>query len=112
VLGKSPRCKVSDCGSECVHNWIAAILVIAVTTLVLTFPFLDALGIKQNSAFVLDTGKYVAAGVLVGVWLIAIVVGCTRRHENELACVIDSFSIPGILAALFLIGQHFGIHVE
>lgn len=107
MFDRQNRCPTVGCGSECVHPWLAAIIVVLASTLALIFPFLNAIGLKPNSSFFLGVNLPLTV-VITLVWVISILLGCTRRHENEFVCFIDSFGIPGIVVAISYVGKSLG----
>jgi hypothetical protein len=92
------RCSIlKTCPGECLDPNTAMKIVVLTTTLAMAVPILDSLGLSMGplvppARFTFEFFIYVI------VWLLAIVVGCARKHDNEVWCLIDSFGIPGIVA--------------
>jgi hypothetical protein len=71
---------------------------VIVATLALFIPILESVGINLNSPVTTPVGiSYNLLGYIF-VWSLAVIVGCVRKHENEIWCLVDSFGIPGIVA--------------
>jgi hypothetical protein len=72
-------------------------IVVLTTTVAMAVPMLDSLGLSMGPV---AAPPQVTFGffLYLFVWLLAIIVGCARKHENEVWCLIDSFGIPGIVA--------------
>jgi hypothetical protein len=95
-----PHCDRQYCKGRCVPPFLAAIIVTIVASVILAKPTLETTGIKLDAAvstpftFTFDTLIYVAG------WLIAIMLGSTRKHENTIWCFVDAIGIPVAVAAL------------
>jgi len=79
---------------------LAAFIVTIVATLILAKPTLESTGILLDSAFSTPfTIKFVTLSYVAG-WVIAVVLGSTRKHESTMWCFIDAIGIPVAVAAL------------
>lgn len=107
-FGRVSRCKEGCCKVEAVDPWIAAILVVSAATASLASPFLKAAGISDMSGLVIyNGGDIIRELALGGSWILSVVLGVTRSHENALFCFVDSVGIPAILQAIISVaGGH------
>ena len=101
--GKQPRCALADCRHECVDPRYAAPLVTIACTMVLFLPFLNSMGVTVNSG-VSGPVTVTFLTVFIGLaWLVSILLGCLRRHENEVVCFWDSIGLPSLVTAGFYV---------
>jgi uncharacterized membrane protein YczE len=104
------RCNHGECRSECLPLWVVALIVIIVSTLALLFPLIDTLGFAPNSGLFFGITPSGPAVGLVLVWVLAVLVGCRRKHESEFGCIIDSFGVPGFFGSAIFFSKGLGIH--
>jgi hypothetical protein len=99
-----PRRSNDGCRSECLSPWVSAPLAVLTCTTALVVPFASSLGLSLSSSFRIpgEVSQVPISAVVVALaWLIAVIVGATRRHESTIWCVIDSLGIPGVLVSVF-----------
>lgn len=101
MFAKQTRCPAAGCKHECISPWLAAILVFVACTVALFAPFLSSIGVTVGSRIALPTGATWLTPIVILIWVVSVLVGCARRHEQELTCLIDSLGIPGVLLVIF-----------
>ena len=99
-----PHCHVPTCGATCLHPAIAASIVVLVATGILGKPFLNSVGVELSSKAATPFAFTFSSLLYVCVWVLAVILGSTRKHENSVWCVLDSAGIPAVAALLLGIG--------
>jgi len=92
------HCHVTGCGAKCLRPSIAAILVVLVASGILAKPVLNSLGVQLSSVVAAPLTLTYGFLLYVGVWMLAVFLGVTRKHENALWCAVDSAGIPAVAA--------------
>jgi hypothetical protein len=100
----TPRCHVAGCGDTCLSPWAVALLVVLVATSILAKPLLNSAGVDLNSIVIAPFKMTFGLFLYVCVWLLAVILGITRKHENALWCVVDSAGVPAVAALLLHVG--------
>ena len=99
-----PSCGHGECRGRAVHPVVAAIMGGVAAWVVLLKPFFASLGVSLTPGFSQPISSlYEPISYSLG-FIIAVFLTATRRHENPLWCLVDSISIPVLVA--FIVGLH------
>jgi hypothetical protein len=93
------RCELANCRGEVINPKYVVWLVGPATMIALASPIWSALGLTSSG--ISTPMKIPIVLAYLALWLFSSLLGCIRRHESELWCVVDSFGIPGMLSAFF-----------
>jgi uncharacterized membrane protein len=93
-------CNLTGCKGRCVQPAAAGIIVTIVASVILAHPWLMASGLTENSGVFTPFTITYQVLIYTAVWLLVIIVGCTKKHENIIWCLLDSAGIPAIAALL------------
>lgn len=104
MVAKNLRCDVDGCPSVVVPRSTVAPIVALACLIALFLPFVISLGLRPNSHIswgAADIFYTPTSFLIVLVWIVSMILGWTRKHENTLYCFIDSFGLPGFISAGF-----------
>jgi hypothetical protein len=67
-------------------------------------PLLSSAGVELSSVLVAPYKITWALVLYIGLWLMSVIWGIARKHENVVLCMVDSAGVPAILAYVMRIG--------
>jgi hypothetical protein len=98
------RCEAGDCPSKCLSPHVTVPLVVFACFIALIVPFFDSIGLPFKQ-------KIVSSGIgitpetilIIAIFLLSVIIGMVRRHEELLLCVLDAIGLPGAYLAVYVI---------
>ncbi len=99
-------CTSPSCQETAISQGLAIILSYIAAALALAVPIINSAGADvKTSATITGLDMSFMTIILVGVWVLAGLMGSAQRHGNVVLCVINALGLPGLVLALLAFSQ-------
>jgi len=99
-------CSSPHCGESAISQSLAIVISYIAAALALAVPVINSAGADvKTSATITGLDISFMTLILIGVWILAGLIGSAQKHENVVLCVINALGLPGLVLALLAVSQ-------